>query len=115
MHSELKSFVLASQHAVATILYIMHDAVAKYEQGKRARFQNRQSELFAEFFRLLTINYKQQRSAMFYAEQMCLTPRYLSRVTKEFSRRSAAKWIDIFVVAEIQYQMRSFLIVPNSV
>ena len=25
---------------------------------------------------------------------------------KEFSGRSAAKWIDIFVVAEIQYQMR---------
>ena len=106
MHSESKSFVFASQHAVATILYIMHDAVAKYERGKKARFQNRQSELFTEFFRLLTNNYKQQRSVMYYAEQMCLTPRYLSRVVKEFSGRSAAEWINIFVVAEIQYQMR---------
>ncbi|MBE6329221.1 MAG: hypothetical protein E7072_03760 [Bacteroidales bacterium] len=58
MHSELKSFVLASQHAVATILYIMHDAVAKYERGKKTLFQNRQGELFSEFFRLLTNNYK---------------------------------------------------------
>ncbi|MBE6329220.1 MAG: AraC family transcriptional regulator [Bacteroidales bacterium] len=43
---------------------------------------------------------------MYYAEQMSLTPRYLLRVTKEFSGCGTAKWIDTFVVAEIQYQMR---------
>ncbi len=106
IHSEANSFVLASQHAIATILYIMHDAVAKYEQGRKFRFQNRQGELFTEFFRLLTNNYKQQRSVIYYAEQMCLTPRHLSRITKEFSGRTAAEWINAFVVTEIQYQIR---------
>lgn len=102
--SDSVSFSYAVQHAVATILYILHDATLFVKQEKTSN--NRQNELFADFFRLLTSNYKQQRSIGFYAEQLCITPRYLSRVVKEVSGRSAAEWIDDFVIAEIQYQMR---------
>jgi AraC-like DNA-binding protein len=43
---------------------------------------------------------------MFYAQQMCITPRYLSRVIKDVSGRSASEWIDGFVTTEIMHQIQ---------
>lgn len=106
MQGESNSLTFAIQHTLAVVLYIIHDSVIRHKQVKSISFQNRQCELFAEFFRLLTNNYRRERSVAYYAEQICLTPRYLSRVTKEVSGRSAAEWIDYFVIAEMKYLLR---------
>ena len=100
------SCVLATQHCMATILYIMHGAVREHGREGLKCNRNRQSELFCKFFHLLTLNYKRQRSVAYYAERMCFSPRYLSTVIKEVSGRSTTEWIDDFVMAEIQYQLR---------
>jgi AraC-like DNA-binding protein len=36
----------------------------------------------------------------FYADKMCLTPKYLSKLVKEASGRSAPDWVDSFVILE---------------
>lgn len=106
MQGESNSITFAIQHTLAVVLYIIHDSVIRHKQVKSISFQNRQCELFAEFFRLLTNNYRRERSVAYYAEQIRLTPSYLSRVTKEVSGRSAAEWIDYFVIAEMKYLLR---------
>ena len=36
----------------------------------------------------------------FYADKLCLTPKYLSKLIKQASGRSAPDWIDEFVILE---------------
>lgn len=98
------SIQLAIQHTMSSILYILHDAIPE-RVSKLNMIQDRQSQIFQEFFKLVIQNYKKERSAMFYAQQMCITPRYLSRVIKNVSGRSASEWIDVFVTTEIMHQI----------
>ena len=42
----------------------------------------------------------------YYAERLCLTPKYLSKVIKQVSGRSAPEWIDAFVVLEAKNMLR---------
>jgi AraC-like DNA-binding protein len=36
----------------------------------------------------------------FYADKLCLTPKYLSKLIKQASGKSAPEWIDNFVILE---------------
>ncbi len=59
-----------------------------------------------DFMRLVQTHYKSERSLKFYAERMFISPKYLSRVIKEATGRSAADWIDHFVVQEAKNMLR---------
>ena len=66
----------------------------------------RREEYFAKFITLLSNNFKRERTVGFYAEQMCVTPKYLSLLIKEFSGKSAAEWIDCYVITEAKTLLR---------
>lgn len=55
---------------------------------------------FDRFIRLLQDNYRQEHSIRFYAEQMHLSPKYLSLMIKKVSGRLATQWIDDYVILE---------------
>ena len=54
----------------------------------------RKEELFESFLRILYMYCKEQHVVSFYAEQLYITPQYLSLILKELTGRSANKWID---------------------
>lgn len=56
--------------------------------------------VFDQFIRLVTEYHTSQRNMAFYAERLCLTPKYLSMLVKKVSGRSAPDWIDSFVILE---------------
>lgn len=58
--------------------------------------------LFDKFMLLLNTHHVKEHSVKFYASQMNLTANYLSGVIKEFSGKTAAQWIDEYVVLEAQ-------------
>lgn len=58
--------------------------------------------LFDKFMLLLNKHHIKEHSVEFYASQINLTPNYLSGVIKDFSGKSAAKWIHEYVVLEAQ-------------
>ena len=62
--------------------------------------------LFNQFLRLVAENHTQRRDMRYYAERLCLTPKYLSKVIKQVSGRSAPEWIDAFVVLEAKNMLR---------
>lgn len=62
--------------------------------------RSRKDVYFKEFMLLLSEHYKQERSVGFYAEKMFITPKYLSGIIKDVSGKSAAEWIDHYVVME---------------
>ena len=73
---------------------------------KERSVRNRREEYFAKFITLLSENFKHERTVGFYAEQMCVTPKYLSLLIKDFSGKSAAEWIDSYVITEAKTLLR---------
>jgi AraC family transcriptional regulator, transcriptional activator of pobA len=70
------------------------------------RQPKRKKELQEEFFRLVKTN-SDKREVAFYAEKLCITPKYLSIITKESSGISAKEHIDKFAITELKLQLRS--------
>lgn len=95
----VKSLLLA-------MFYDMSNVIWRVEQ-LGAKSQTRADAIFARFIRLLEENFRQERRVAWYAEQLCITPKYLSEVVKQVSRRTTNEWIDSYVVLEIRVMLRN--------
>lgn len=62
--------------------------------------------LFERFLRLITQYHCQERSVGFYADKLCITPKYLSKLIKQVSGRSAPDWINEFVILEAKNMLK---------
>lgn len=49
---------------------------------------------------LLDTYHGQERAIQFYADKMCLTPKYLSSMIKAYSGKGPLEWINEFVILE---------------
>lgn len=70
------------------------------------RVPSRRSTYVREFVRLVHLNYTRERAVLFYANKLCVSPKYLSILVKESTGRSAAAWIDHFVIMEAKNLLR---------
>ncbi|MCD7710213.1 MAG: hypothetical protein LUI04_02520, partial [Porphyromonadaceae bacterium] len=62
--------------------------------------KNRGDEYFRNFMIHLQQHYCEERSLGYYASLLHITPKYLTMLIKQVSGRSAAEWIDDFVILE---------------
>ncbi|NPD90789.1 helix-turn-helix domain-containing protein [Xylanibacter muris] len=62
--------------------------------------------LFKRFIELLTMSKGKERSVNRYAEQLCVTPKYLSAVSKRTSGKTALEWIHKYTIGEITQQLK---------
>ncbi len=58
------------------------------------------------FMSLVHLHHRRERSVAFYADSMCITPKYLSMVIKDTTGRSAGEWIDDFVINEAKNMLK---------
>ena len=66
------------------------------------------NKLLAEnFINLVLAHYREERGVEFYADKLCLTPKYLSKTIKESSGKSASEWIDDYVILEAKALLKS--------
>ena len=56
--------------------------------------------IFDRFIKLVSEYHTQYRNVGFYADKLCLTPKYLSKLIKNATGRSAPEWIDQYVILE---------------
>ena len=68
---------------------------------------NRKEQIFHDFLTLLEKFYSQERSISFYADRMCLTPKYLSTIIKDVSGKHGMQWIDEYVTLEAKALLRN--------
>lgn len=62
--------------------------------------------LYARFKDLLFLYRGKERKVMFYASELCVIPKYLTAVVKEFSGRTPIQWINETAIREIEYMLR---------
>lgn len=61
---------------------------------------SRSRMIFDQFIKLVSEYHTKYRNVGFYADKLCLTPKYLSKLIKTASGRSAPEWIDAYVILE---------------
>lgn len=89
---------------ISALIYTFCDALmvsgAEMPVSAVESAKSRRKMFFEQFMTLLDQYHCSERSLKFYADKLFITPKYLSAVIKEVSGRSAAEWVDEFVVLE---------------
>lgn len=62
--------------------------------------------IFEQFQRLVSENYSRHRQMTFYADKLCLSPKYLSKLVKDVSGKSGPDWIDSYVMLEAKHLLK---------
>jgi len=68
---------------------------------------SRKNEIAARFMKCVQENYRQHRDLTFYADQLCLSLKYMSRVVFEQTGRHPSQWIKDYVILEAKTLLRS--------
>ncbi len=88
------------------MFYDMSNVIWRVEQ-QESKSQTRADVIFANFIRLLEQHFRQERRVSWYAEQLCITPKYLSEIVKQVSKRTPNEWIDNYVILEIRVLLKN--------
>lgn len=94
---------------VSSLFYLAGGALEKRiaAAGRSAPcVKGRGVELLEAFIRLVAEYHTSERSIRFYAEKLFLTPKYLARVIRDTSGRTASDWIDSYVLLEARNMLK---------
>lgn len=90
-----------------SMLYIFAGVLDSRAKSKDpAESTNRSRLLFEQFISLVAKYHGQYRNVGFYADKLCLTPKYLSKLIKNATGRSAPEWIDAYVILEAKNMLK---------
>lgn len=86
-------------------LYEFRDVLEQFIDIKPQAYTAANS-VFRRFLELLTSTYPKPRSVAWYADKLCLTPKYLSTVCKEASGETAGELINRYVVKDVDILLK---------
>ena len=94
---------------VSTLLLAMFYDLSNtiFREQPEHRRQSRADIIFTKFIILVEKNFKTERRVGWYAEQLCITPKYLSEAVKQVSKRTPTEWIDSCVTLEMRIMLKN--------
>ena len=69
--------------------------------------KSRGQMLFSQFIDLVVEHHREQHSVKFYADELGITPKYLSAVAEEQTGKNAKRWIDEHIALDAKVLLRS--------
>lgn len=88
------------QDALVLSLVLIAVSVFKESPTDQDNTGTRQESLTRSFFNLLLQHFEIEKSVSFYADKLCITPKYLTMTVKSVTRHSAQSWINELVLTE---------------
>ena len=85
---------------VSSMFYMIMGVWNDRVEDNRLSNSTRSRMIFDQFIKLVSEYHTQYRNVGFYADKLCLTPKYLSKLIKNATGRSAPDWIDSYVILE---------------
>lgn len=71
------------------------------------RQMSRQEEVVELLFKHLFAHFKKERHISFYADKLCLSPKYLSKVVKNTTGKTISCWINNLIIIEAKRQLKN--------
>ena len=91
----------------AMLLELCETMMIESENFAANEHKLRSSELFYNFIELLSQETSKKHSVSFYAEKLCITPKYLSTICKQISDKSPLQWIIEYEIEEIKSYLKN--------
>lgn len=105
-------FKYKSQVARAYLNLFKYNGLQSFIQSNQdngaSKAHSRRDEIFNRFIDEVQNHYKQERQVIFYANLLCITPKYLSSVIHEVSGKYATEWIDEYVIFEAKALLKNY-------
>ena len=94
--------------ATALVGALMHhyDQLFRRSINQLTASRSREQTIFDRFIQLVNLHCHEQHQLGYYADRMCLTPRYLSTVIRTASSTTAKEWIDRALIMRIKVDLR---------
>ncbi len=80
----------------------VYDKVRRYADEPESRHNSRREEIYGRFMNLVNAECRRHRDVSWYADRLCITPRYLAGITHSVSGDSPKELIDYVIVQEIK-------------
>lgn len=97
-------------YLLTSIFYLIGGFLTKRlhaeEASEEAQPTTRHKKLFELFIEQVEKHHQKERSVSFYADQLCITPKYLSKIIKNVSGLSAPDVINKYVILEAEHLLR---------
>ena len=90
---------------LTALLYELSNIISRFADFRPQPY-SAGSNVFRNFLSLLSSSYPKSRSVAYYADKLCLTPKYLSTVCKEVSGETASELINRYVVKDIDFLLK---------
>lgn len=88
------------------LLMEVSDIVIQKSEISSKKVLRNKNEIIMRFVKLMNANCKEQHSVEFYANELCIDPKYLSRILKSLNGKTASQWIDEAIISEAQLHLR---------
>lgn len=67
----------------------------------------RQEDFYKRFMELVSLHFREEHEIAFYADKLCITPKYLSQIIHQVSGKFANEWIRDYLVLESKALLKS--------
>ena len=94
----IKTLLLAMFYDLSNVIYRVKNDDKPHTRAEA---------IFTSFILLLEKNFRHERRVSWYAEQLNITPKYMSETVKNVSRRTPNEWIDNYVILELRVLLRN--------
>ena len=95
----------AIRHLLASLLYYI-EYIAQSNMLMNPVRLTRQEDIFQRFISLVNACSKKERNVNFYADKLCLTPRYLNTVVRQASQQTVMDWINQSIILEAKVLLK---------
>ena len=89
------------------IVFNVYSKIISEKKKDQANWISRQQEIYNRFMELVQKHHACEHNIKFYADRLCITPKYLSRVVYKVTSRYAGEFIRDFVIFEAKMLIRS--------
>jgi AraC-like DNA-binding protein len=95
------------QHYLHILFYNMYALYKQKEAEQQIANKGQKESIFERFISEVERYFKTEHEVGFYADRLCITPKYLSLLIKEISGKTAADWIREYLVLEARALLKS--------
>ena len=95
----ISTLMLAMFYDMSNVIY--------HSKQEQPYHQSRPDAIFTQFIKLVEDNCRSERRVSWYAQQLCITPKYLSETVKQVRKRTPNEWIDNYVTSEIRILLKN--------
>ena len=95
------------RHYCHITFYNIYNIIVYRKKENNETTKSNDTRIYERFIKSVEKNYRHEHLVNYYADELCLTPKYLSTTIKRASGKHAAEWIHEYIILEAKALLKS--------